>query len=247
MLERMDRTGRVNGVHKQLIVAKKAQKIRAEPPPLPGKGPYRFINVDIPWPSWARNNDPSCPRLPPYPTTSLEEICAMRVPDLAHEDCVLSLWIPNADLIAGNHLPVLEAWRFRSVTLLTWVKDRIGIGDWLRGQSEQCVIAVHGNPTVELTKQSTVLFAPAPREHSRKPPEFYDLVESLCPAPRYADLFSRYRHNDNWDPHGDDAPPVDEKPYDAAGPRESESPVAAEDLSIPPFLRRVPNSADAEM
>jgi N6-adenosine-specific RNA methylase IME4 len=39
-----------------------------------------------------------------------------------------------------------------------------------------------------------------------KPVEFYDLVESLCPAPRYADLFSRYRHNNKWDPHGDEAP-----------------------------------------
>jgi N6-adenosine-specific RNA methylase IME4 len=39
-----------------------------------------------------------------------------------------------------------------------------------------------------------------------KPPEFYDFVESLCPAPRYADLFSRYQHNDKWDCHGDEAP-----------------------------------------
>lgn len=38
------------------------------------------------------------------------------------------------------------------------------------------------------------------------PVEFYDLVESLCPAPRYADLFSRYQHNERWDCHGDQAP-----------------------------------------
>jgi len=41
-------------------------------------------------------------------------------------------------------------------------------------------------------------------------------VESLCPAPRYADLFSRYRHNDKWDCHGDEAPPAD--PRDPEGP-----------------------------
>jgi N6-adenosine-specific RNA methylase IME4 len=46
----------------------------------------------------------------------------------------------------------------------------------------------------------------ATARHSLKPKEFYDLVESLCPAPRYADLFSRYRHNDKWDCHGDEAP-----------------------------------------
>jgi hypothetical protein len=52
------------------------------------------------------------------------------------------------------------------------------------------------------------------RSFARKPDSFYDLVESLCPAPRYADLFSRYRHNERWDCHGDEAPPLDH--YDAA-------------------------------
>jgi N6-adenosine-specific RNA methylase IME4 len=48
-----------------------------------------------------------------------------------------------------------------------------------------------------LTNQTTLLRAPW-RGHSVKPVEFHDLVESLCPAPRYADLFSRYQHNDKW-------------------------------------------------
>ena len=29
----------------------------------------------------------------------------------------------------------------------------------------------------------------------------------VVPAPRYADLFSRYQHNDKWHCHGDEAPP----------------------------------------
>lgn len=38
--------------------------------------------------------------------------------------------------------------------------------------------------------------------------EFIENTEKLCPAPRYADLFSRYRHNDRRDCHGDEAPNV---------------------------------------
>jgi hypothetical protein len=34
----------------------------------------------------------------------------------------------------------------------------------------------------------------------------YQWFESYCPAPRYADLFSRYQHNDKWDRHGNEAP-----------------------------------------
>jgi len=91
----------------------------------------------------------------------------------------------------------------------------MGMGDWLRGQTEHCIMAVRGKPVVTLTNQTTLLHAPV-RGHSVKPVEFYDLVESLCPAPRYADLFSRYRHNDKWDCHGDEAPPAD--PRDPEGP-----------------------------
>ncbi len=36
------------GVHKKLIVARKAEAIRAEPPPLPNRGPYRVIVADPP-------------------------------------------------------------------------------------------------------------------------------------------------------------------------------------------------------
>jgi N6-adenosine-specific RNA methylase IME4 len=103
---------------------------------------------------------------------------------------------------------VLDAWGFRPKTILTWAKQHFGNGDWLRGQTEHCILAVRGKPIVTLTNQTTLLHAPK-RAHSQKPVEFYDLVELLCPAPRYADLFSRYRHNLKWDCHGDEVPIVE--------------------------------------
>jgi hypothetical protein len=50
LLADMDRTGRVNGVFRRLKVIRQADAIRAEPPPLPGNGPYRVIVADPPWP-----------------------------------------------------------------------------------------------------------------------------------------------------------------------------------------------------
>jgi N6-adenosine-specific RNA methylase IME4 len=64
-------------------------------------------------------------------------------------------------------------------------------------------MAIRGKPVVTLTNQTTVLHAPV-RGHSVKPCEFYELVESLCPAPRYAELFSR-QQRPGWDGHGDEA------------------------------------------
>ena len=65
-----------------------------------------------------------------------------------------------------------------------------GVGDWLRGQTEHCLLAVRGKPIVQLTNQTTVLYGKA-REHSRKPDEFYQLVEALCPATDRRELFAR--------------------------------------------------------
>jgi N6-adenosine-specific RNA methylase IME4/ParB-like chromosome segregation protein Spo0J len=206
LLADMDRTGRVNGVFRRLKVARQAEQIRAEPPPLPGKGPYRVACVDFPWPYEERQGDPSHRAVHPYPTMSIEQILAASgwLSPLMHEDAVLWLWCTNYYLVRYA-APVLDALGFSEKTILTWVKPHFGCGDWLRGQTEHCLMAVRGEPTVTLTNESTVLYAPA-RGHSAKPSEFYDLVERLCPASRWLDVFSRRRHNDKWDCYGDQAP-----------------------------------------
>ena len=203
LLADMDRTGRVNGVYRRLKIAKQAESIRAEPPPLPNRGPYRVAVVDLPWPYEVRDEDPTRRGVLPYCSMSIEQMCALPVPSILHQQAIVWLWTTNHYM--RDAYIVLDAWGLTEKTILTWVKDRFGCGDWLRGQTEHCIFAVRGRPTVTLTNETTVLHAPA-RGHSAKPPEFYDMVERLCPAPRYADLFSYYRHNKRWDCHGDEAP-----------------------------------------
>ena len=99
---------------------------------------------------------------------------------------------------------VVDAWGFEERTILTWVKPHFGCGHWLRGQTEHCILAVRGRPTVTLSNQATVLHAPAPqRRHSRKPDEFYSLVETLCPGSK-VELFCR-QPRPGWASHGDEA------------------------------------------
>jgi hypothetical protein len=163
--EDMRRTGNVNGAFKKLKKLQAAQKIKAEPPPLP-KGPFRVLVIDPPWAYDSRASDATHRAANPYPSMTVEQIAALPVARMAHEDCVLWLWTTNA------HLPhafgLLRGWGFEHKTVLTWVKDRMGTGDWLRGQTEHCLLAVRGRPTVTLTNQTTVIRGPL-REHSRKP------------------------------------------------------------------------------
>jgi len=198
----MDRTGRVDGPFKRLKVARQAEAIRAEPPPYPGRGPYRVIVADPPWPYEIHKGDPSHRATHPYPQMSIAEICGegAKVQAIAHEDCVLWLWTTNHHM--RQAFDVLDAWGFEHKTILTWIKDKMGTGDWLRGQTEHCLFAVRGKPTVHLVNQTTALHGPL-RENSQKPEQFYTFVESLCPAPRYAELFSRHARP-NWDGHGDE-------------------------------------------
>jgi N6-adenosine-specific RNA methylase IME4 len=132
---------------------------------------------------------------------SVPEICAMPVAGLAADDAILWLWTTNPNMRAA--FQVIDAWDFEERTILTWVKPHFGTGHWLRGQSEHCILAVRGRPTITLTNQATVLHASPPeRRHSRKPDEFYQLVESLCPGSKL-ELFCR-RPRPGWSCWGDE-------------------------------------------
>jgi N6-adenosine-specific RNA methylase IME4 len=189
LLDVINRTGQVSGAHRNLMVSRRADAIAAEPPPLP-EGRFRVIVADPPWAYDTRAEDPSHRAANPYPQMSIEDIRALAVAGRAHDDAVLWLWTTNGHM--REAYGVVEAWGFQPKTILTWAKDRMGTGDWLRGQTEHCLMAVRGRPVVTLTNQTTLLQAPM-REHSRKPDAFYVLVESLCPAPDNGrlELFAR--------------------------------------------------------
>ena len=128
---------------------------------------------------------------------TLEAICALPVPTLAAEDCVLWLWTTNAHM--RESYAVLDAWGFQSKTILTWAKQKFGAGTWLRGQTEHCHLAIKGLPTFVLSNQSTLLSAPS-GAHSAKPEAFYEWVRRLCPGSR-VELFSR-REREGFVAHG---------------------------------------------
>jgi len=162
-------------------------------------GLFDVIVCDPPWPSTGGLYDPEHRRgdVPPYPTMELKEIAALEVP--AAENCILWLWGINRLLDAT--FDVARSWGFEPKTVLTWVKDKFGTGRWLRGQTEHVVLAIKGKIPWKLTNQSTVIHGPL-REHSRKPDEFYALVDSLCHG-RKLDMFSRQKR-EGWEQGGDE-------------------------------------------
>ena len=195
LIDKLNRTGRVDGVFKLLQIRQDAELVSKELPPLP-TGPFRVIVAD---PAWTYDKDAwrFSRSAPLYPTMTIDEIKQVDVPGLAHEDCILWLWTTNKHI--GAALDIVEHWGFRQKTILTWVKDSMGVGEWLRGQTEHCILAVRGKPIKTLTNQTTVLRGARGR-HSQKPDEFYRLVESLCPGSK-VELFARSERK-GWVTHG---------------------------------------------
>ena len=181
---------------------------KAESLELPNKI-YDAIAIDPPWPYKLRVKDATHRNRIPYEPMAIEKIQALPISELCPKG-VLWLWTTN------NHMPeacqLLRYWGFTLKTILTWEKTtndgsrpRIGTGHWLRNCTEHCLLATRGKVSSFthqklLTNQPTILHAPR-REHSRKPEEFYSLVNHLCPGKKL-DMFSRC-DRPGWDSWGD--------------------------------------------
>jgi ParB-like chromosome segregation protein Spo0J len=156
LVEQMDRSGKVAGAFRRLEVLKQARQLETSAPELP-TGPFQVIVADPPWRYESGNELP-------YPTMTLDDIKAMPVESIAADNALLWLWTTNAHLRVA--FDVTESWGFEYKSLLTWVKDRMGTGEWLRGRTEHCLLATRGKPVFLQGSHTTVLEA-ARREHSR--------------------------------------------------------------------------------
>ncbi|MEX0971503.1 MAG: MT-A70 family methyltransferase [Paracoccaceae bacterium] len=178
---------------------------------------YRVIYVDPPW-KFETYSGNGGNRAVPYPTMTLDGIKALRPADLAHEDCLLAMWV--TDPFLAHAMDVLWDWGFDYKTVgFTWVKPAkrladtissgdmaahfpIGMGHYTRANPEMCLFATRGSPKILDHAVRQLIVAPK-REHSRKPDRVRDDLMRLCRGP-YVELFARQR-TAGWDAWGNEA------------------------------------------
>ena len=107
------------------------------------------------------------------------------IPD---EDCHLWLWVTNNRLPLG--LKVMNDLGFDYKTNMVWVKDRFGIGQYLRGQHEILLFGTKGKKMYPPIRNVPSVVIAKRNRHSEKPQKVFELIERVSPAPR-AELFSR--------------------------------------------------------
>lgn len=136
-----------------------------------------------------------------YAAQSLDEILTLPLDVLADTDCHLYLCITNRSLPKGFRL--MEAWGFRYITCVTWVKPSFGIGNYFRGQTEQILFGVKGSQPLKRKDVGTVFQAPRGERHSEKPAALFELIESCSPAP-FLEMFQR-TPRPGWTGWGEDS------------------------------------------
>ncbi|MCC5633498.1 adenine-specific DNA methyltransferase [Nostoc sphaeroides CHAB 2801] len=192
------------------------------------QGHYQCIVIDPPWFYRLRSKDKTHRNRIPYQPMRTKEILALPIPELCGSNgCILWLWFTNNHMIEAAQC--LQTWGFELKTILTWekvtkdgTKTHLGVGHWLRNSTEHCALAIRGNVKAfagrTLTNQSSILHSPR-REHSRKPEQFFELVEKLCPDMTKLEMFARSSRV-GWDCWGDEAlkfdQPVEERDGDTS-------------------------------
>lgn len=144
-----------------------------------------------------------------YPLMKTSEIANLPIRDLADPNgCHLYLWVTNNFLEDG--FKIVKAWGFEYITLITWNKDRIGLGQYYRGLTEHCIFASTKKRLPYKIKDGkrqqgrTGFYAPK-QEHSVKPVEMREMIERVSYGPRI-ELFARKKYA-GWDCWGNEVCP----------------------------------------
>jgi hypothetical protein len=129
--------------------------------------------------------------VPPWPlpgedaTATVEAIRPLPIGRLAAGDCVLWVWSPSH--LLATTIGLAESWGFAFQTVGTWMRiNHCPSGKWLGYEADHCVLSAKGEPQPGCNPG----FPRLVDFHG-----FYELVESLCPAPR-AQVYAPHQRQD---------------------------------------------------
>lgn len=136
----------------------------------------------------------------------VKDIMALPIGELADpEGCHLYCWTTNNYLPAA--LECIKTWGFEYITTITWLKDRVGLGQYYRGLTEHCLFAsTKKRLPYKMADgkrcQGATGFSEPKTVHSRKPDSMRNMIEWVSYAPRI-ELFAR-EHHAGWDVWGNE-------------------------------------------
>jgi len=159
---------------------------------------YRVIYADPPWSYGDKQNIEGLGGAAKhYPTMPLEDICALPVP--AAEDAVLFLWVTSP--LLEDCFKVIRAWGFKYKSSFVWDKVAHNMGHYNSVRHEFLLVCTKGSCTPDAPKLYDSVVSIERTEHSRKPAEFREIIDTLYPCGERLEMFAR-EAPEGWDVWG---------------------------------------------
>lgn len=159
---------------------------------------YRVIYAD---PPWSYNDKQNIEMLggavKHYTTMPLVDICALPVP--TENNAVLFMWVTSPLLEDG--FKVINAWGFKYKSSFVWDKVAHNMGHYNSVRHEFLLIATKGSCTPDVKRLFDSVVSIERTDHSRKPKEFRDMIDTLYPHGNRLEMFAREAPK-GWDVWG---------------------------------------------
>ena len=138
-----------------------------------------------------------------YPSMMIAELCALPIQALAEDHAVLFLWVTSPLLFEAA--PVIKAWGFTYKASFVWDKVRHNMGHYNSVRHEFLLLCTRGSCTPDVGRLFDSVQAVERTEHSTKPEQFREIIDTLYPHGKRLELFAR-RSVPGWDSFGHEAP-----------------------------------------
>ncbi len=156
---------------------------------------YRVIYAD---PPWEYNDKQDTEKLggaiKHYPTMPLNDICALPVP--ADKNSVLFLWTTSPML--EDAFKVINSWGFKYKSSFIWDKISHAMGHYNSVRHEFLLVCTRGNCTPDVKRLFDSVIPIERTEHSKKPKEFREMIDTLYPIGERLEMFAR-EASEGWD------------------------------------------------
>lgn len=174
--------------------------------------PFKVCLLDSPWKMADKLPGPGRGAEKHYECMKTEDLCKIQMPDMA-ADSLMFMWRVAA--MQEDALTVMHMLGYTPKSEIVWVKTPLaapesatdltmGMGRYVRHSHEVCLIGSKGRGASLVKNHAlrSVFFAPRTK-HSRKPDEFYDIVEALVGGEGpFIELFARHKRA-GWVQWGD--------------------------------------------
>lgn len=162
-------------------------------------GKFRIIYADPPWSYGNSMPDSFVEQRDHYPVMTIRELCDMPIKALAEDDAVLFLWVTSP--ILEESFEIIKAWGFKYKASFVWDKEKHVMGHYNSVRHEFLLVCVRGSCQPDVRKLFDSVVTEARTEHSKKPAQFYDIIETIYTQGKRLEIFAR-NQREGWTSYG---------------------------------------------